>query len=279
MEKAPINRIIPFSNVDGPGNRTSIFVQKCPFRCLYCHNPETIHMCVNCGLCVPKCPAHALCMKDGRVVWNPDLCVSCDTCIHICPNLASPRIRWMSTADIMKELKPLLPYIEGITVSGGECTEYPAFFAELFRKVRKLGRTCLLDSNGFYEYSEMHDLMDAADGVMLDVKAYDPAWHQQLCGRDNQTVLSNLTWLQEHGKLEEVRTVCLPNEPERNAETVRAVSRMLDPDIRYKLICYRPFGVRQEGLKALGGTITSDQEIQRLVRLSHQCGHRNTVIV
>ena len=40
--KGIINKIIPFSNVDGPGNRLSIFFQGCNFDCLYCHNPETI---------------------------------------------------------------------------------------------------------------------------------------------------------------------------------------------------------------------------------------------
>jgi pyruvate formate lyase activating enzyme len=49
MKRAPVNKIIPFSNVDGPGNRTSIFFQGCPFNCLFCHNPETIHLCVSCG--------------------------------------------------------------------------------------------------------------------------------------------------------------------------------------------------------------------------------------
>lgn len=37
---ALINKIIPFSCVDGPGNRMVIFFQGCNFKCLYCHNPE-----------------------------------------------------------------------------------------------------------------------------------------------------------------------------------------------------------------------------------------------
>ncbi len=38
----PVHRIIPFSNVEGAGNRTSVFLQGCNLNCLYCHNPETI---------------------------------------------------------------------------------------------------------------------------------------------------------------------------------------------------------------------------------------------
>ena len=39
--RVPVNKIIPFSAVDGPGNRTAVFVQGCNFNCRYCHNPET----------------------------------------------------------------------------------------------------------------------------------------------------------------------------------------------------------------------------------------------
>lgn len=40
----PVKDIIPFANVDGSGNRTTIFVQGCNLNCIYCHNPETIKM-------------------------------------------------------------------------------------------------------------------------------------------------------------------------------------------------------------------------------------------
>ncbi|MCG8572187.1 MAG: 4Fe-4S cluster-binding domain-containing protein, partial [Spirochaetes bacterium] len=40
-----VNKIIPFSHVDGPGNRFALFLQSCNFNCNYCHNPETIRLC------------------------------------------------------------------------------------------------------------------------------------------------------------------------------------------------------------------------------------------
>jgi pyruvate formate lyase activating enzyme len=36
---ARVADVIPFSWVDGPGNRFVVFTQGCPFDCLACHNP------------------------------------------------------------------------------------------------------------------------------------------------------------------------------------------------------------------------------------------------
>ena len=35
----PILKIQRFSTKDGPGVRTTLFVQGCPLRCRWCHNP------------------------------------------------------------------------------------------------------------------------------------------------------------------------------------------------------------------------------------------------
>ena len=79
-----------------------------------------------------ECPAGALALNGKTVSWGEKKCVSCDRCIAVCPNYASPKIREMSAEEGFEEVSGNLPFIRGITVSGGECCLYPEFLEELF---------------------------------------------------------------------------------------------------------------------------------------------------
>lgn len=304
---APVNKIIDNSIVDGPGNRTAVFFQGCNFDCTYCHNPETIHTCTGCGACVSVCPAGALTVPDlsaghgeparhdesgshgesgspnvparhGVPVWNSALCCGCDACIKTCPSCSSPKITWMSPEAVEARIKNNMPFIRGVTCSGGECTLQAGFIARLFTRTKALGLTNLLDSNGSMEFQE-DELLSLTDGVMLDIKAFDPEVHRTLTAMDNKTVLSNAVFLAERGKLPEIRTVVIPGILP-NEETVFEITRLLSPflsagEIRYKLIKYRPMGVRQEYLYAS----PDDALMQKLKTIAEGNGFKDIVII
>ena len=208
---APVNRILPLSTVDGPGCRAAVFLQGCNLACAYCHNPETQNLCTGCGACVPACPAGALSLESDRVRWAAERCAGCDACIRLCPRFASPKVTVMTASEVLSALAPSRPFIRGLTVSGGECTLYPDFLTELFTLARAGGLGCLLDSNGMVPLAPLTGLMAVCDGVMLDVKAWEPAVHRALTGADNAPVKENLAFLSACGKLAEVRVVCAPD--------------------------------------------------------------------
>ncbi len=274
--KAPINKIIEFSYVDGPGLRTSVFVQKCNISCLYCHNPETQRMCINCGNCVKECPQKALNMVNNIVLWDETKCINCGKCISICPNHASPKIKYLDAKSVYQEIKKNVPFIRGITVSGGECMLYPRFLTELFSYAKEDNLSCLIDSNGTIDFSEYPKLMSLTDGVMLDVKSWDGEIFKRLTGYSNDIVKKNLAYLDSINKLEEVRIVYHKDYVDARSVILGIKDTVKDVgNIKLKLIKFRPNGVR--GVMASLSSPT-DCEMQELLNYAKSLGFLNIQI-
>jgi len=278
MTRVPINNIIPSSTVDGPGNRTAIFVQGCNIRCAYCHNPETQSICCNCGICIDKCPTNALVMKNGKVKWKYDKCIKCDNCINVCPYNSSPRIKFMSAEEVFEEIIKNIPFIRGITVSGGECTLYPEFLTELFSLVKSKGLTCLLDTNGMVELSNYPELLKNCDGIMLDVKAWDTTVYKRLTGFDNTNVKKNLKYLSDKKLLEELRIVCTPGEVDEE-DTIKGIKKTIGDDVKntkLKLIRFRNHGVKG---RLKDKESPNDYYMKNLKKVALSEGFQNIVIL
>lgn len=278
MAQAPVNKILPLSVVDGPGSRAVIFLQGCNFQCAYCHNPETQKLCDSCGDCVEGCPTGALALERGKVIWNEEKCLKCDACIKTCASHASPRVKMMSASETYEKARQSLPFIRGITVSGGECTLYPDFLCELFSMAKKDGLTCLLDSNGSVDLSLHPKLVELCDGVMLDVKSWDGGVHCALTGSDNLIVKKNLLYLADMRKLAEVRVVCLENETDADA-VIAGVADAIGPantkKLLVKLIRFRRFGVRGRLENALS---PGSEYMEALTLKAFQCGFENILL-
>ena len=238
-----VTKIIPFSSVDGPGNRTAIFLQGCNINCKYCHNPETRNSCINCGLCVQACPQKALSLENGKVSFDASACISCDTCIKTCPHGSTPKTRLMTPGEVMEIVKKQMPFIRGITVSGGECMLQPDFITELFTLAKKENLGTLIDSNGTIDFREYPDLLAVSDGVMLDIKAFFPEDHRRVTDADNNKVLENAQFLGENNKLSEVRAVIVPDLYDV-VKNIKAMGEFLAPlykinPFRIKIIAFR----------------------------------------
>lgn len=263
---ALVNKIIPFSCIDGPGNRTAIFFQGCNFKCSYCHNPETINKCRNCGKCVSVCPANALSMIDKNVIWDEDKCVSCDACIRECEFLSTPKVKDYSVDELFEEIKQIRPFIEGITVSGGEATLNAEFLTQLFKRVKEeLGLTCFVDTNGSIDLTQYEEFVNLTDKFMIDIKSIDNDEHTKVTGLKNDIVIKNLKYLLDLDKVYEVRTVIAPNL--NNENTIREVSKIIKDKCRYKFNIYRHHGVRKEGLDFHGSESPSNEEIEKCYRI------------
>lgn len=273
-----INKIIPFSNVDGEGNRMAIFLQECNYNCLYCHNPETINKCLSCGRCVSECPVGAIKLVNGQVEYDINKCVNCDKCVSACERNSSPKISKLTVAEVMDKIDKIKYFISGITVSGGECSLQRDFLVELFAEVKKLGLTTFMDTNGSTPIYKDKELLDVTDKTMIDLKAFDVEDSIKLTGVDNEIVIKNIKELGAMDKIYEIRTVVVPDVL-NNEYTVDEGSKLLasiNPNIQYKLIKYRPMGVRKSLLKANSPSIEYMKELEAIV---HRNGIKNTIIV
>lgn len=278
MVKGLVNRIIPFSFVDGPGNRTAIFLQGCNFNCLYCHNPETINQCNNCGLCVSACHYNALSIVEGKVIWDKEACEKCDECLEACNRNSSPKAVEMTAEKLVGEIRKVKSFISGITVSGGECTLQSEFLTELFKEVKKLGLTTFVDTNGYIPFKDKKDLLEVMDKAMVDIKSYHSEEHKRLTGKDNKTVLENVRFLANIDKLYEVRTVIVPEVLENyyNVDNISRLIAELNPNIKYKLIKYRPLGVRTNIIQSY---TPSDEMMKELYDIAKGNGLKDIVLL
>ena len=163
-----------FGTVDGPGVRFVIFLQGCPMRCKYCHNPDTWKM--NTGALrsaqslLQEYERNAPFYKNGGItVTGGEALMQIDFLIEL------------FTLAKQKKIHTCLD-TSGVTYHPGASS-----------------------------YNEkLDELMKVTDLVMLDIKHIDPEGHKVLTGHDNAGILAFAKYLEEKNVRVWIRHVVVP---------------------------------------------------------------------
>ncbi|WP_318244774.1 pyruvate formate-lyase-activating protein [Microbacterium pullorum] len=134
--------------------------------------------------------------------------------------------------DILARVKRYLPVFEatggGLTISGGEPLQQPAFVTRLAAEASKLGVHVALDTSGFLGRNASTALLDDLDLVLLDVKSGLPDTYRDVTGRELQPTIDFGDRLAAKGVPVWIRFVMVPgltDAPENVEAVADIVSR------------------------------------------------------
>jgi pyruvate formate lyase activating enzyme len=133
----------------------------------------------------------------------------------------------------------------GVTISGGEPLQQPAFIREVLRRCTEMGLHTALDTSGFLGDRADDALLDATDLVLLDIKSGSPATYREVTrtGRLTPTVRFAHR-LAERGIPIWVRFVLVPglNDAPANVDAVAAVAAAVPTVERVEVLPFHRLG-------------------------------------
>lgn len=180
-----------FGTVDGPGIRFVVFMQGCPMRCQFCHNPDTWEV-------VPASNE-----KDGASAAG--------TSRGTAGRASNGAGQWTSD-ELLAEVLRYKNFIKtgGVTCSGGEPLMQAAFVEEFFRLCRNEGIHTALDTSGAYFNDQVKETLKQTDLVLLDIKTVDDDLHKTLTGMPRNHNHQLMEYLQAEGIPVWIRHVVTP---------------------------------------------------------------------
>lgn len=178
-----IHSVESFGALDGPGIRYVLFLQGCPLRCLFCHNPDSWHG------------------ENGKET---------------------------NSVDIVRDILRYHNFIKngGVTLSGGEPLAQPEFAASILQGCHEHGLHTALDTSGGVSLLLCQKAVDAADLLLLDIKAAEDALFRRLTGRGMDNTLELLSYCEQVKKPVWIRHVLVPGYT-ADAEHAHKLGRLL----------------------------------------------------
>ncbi len=180
--KGLIHSVESFGTVDGPGIRYVVFMQGCPMRCLYCHNPDTWEVGAGKEMSAEQIISE---YKKNSVFYEKG---------GITVTGGEPLLQIDFLIDLFKKAKE-----EGIHT----CIDTSGI---------------VFDENNV---KKMDELMRFTDLVMLDIKHIDPVMHREITGMDNENILAFAKYLDEKNIPIWIRHVVVENITDNPDDLIR----------------------------------------------------------
>lgn len=185
MTKGFVHSVESFGSVDGPGIRFLIFLQGCPMRCQFCHNPDSWKT----GIGEERTADELLDQAERfRAYWGDNGGIT------------------VSGGEALLQIDFLLELFEKAKQRGiGTCLDTSA---QLFTR-----------KSPFFEKFER--LMELTDTVLLDIKHIDDEEHRKLTRHSNANILDCARYLSEIDKPVWIRHVLIPGITDKDEFLVR----------------------------------------------------------
>lgn len=172
--KGRIHSLESFGTVDGPGVRFVVFVQGCPMRCAYCHNPDTWEM--NAGTL----------MEPEEILEQYERNISFYKGGGLTVTGGEPLMQIDFMIDLFTKAKA----------------------KNIHTCIDTSGIAFNPDNAALME--KMDKLMSLTDLVMLDIKHFNPEKHKELTSQPNTNILKFAEYLNEKHVDMWIRHVVVP---------------------------------------------------------------------
>ena len=211
--KGFIHSIETFGTVDGPGVRYVVFMQGCPLRCKFCHNPDTWKTC--CGE-----------EKSAQEIFD-DILKYTNYIQGVTITGGEPLLQM----EFVEKLFSLCKQV-GLET----CLDTSGMVNLSSIKARKM----------------LENLLSVTDLVILDIKDIDDENHKWLTGASVEPVLNFARFVDEKGKKIWLRKVLVPtvNDKEESLFRWREFKETLKNVEKVELLPYHTLGI--EKYKKLG---------------------------
>lgn len=174
MTKGRIHSLESFGSVDGPGVRYVVFVQGCPMRCQYCHNPDTWDM-------------------EGGELMDPEYIYeqySRNASFYVGGGITVTGGEPLMQLQFLTDLFTLCKQDSVHTCIDTSGIAFNRSNADVLARFDRL--------------------MELTDLVMLDIKHIDPEKHLALTGQHNDNILDFCSYLNEKHIEMWIRHVVVP---------------------------------------------------------------------